>query len=693
MIEPEGMQMAIKVLPVTGEQPDLLSAAIALGDRYTKRLGLLTPPAYRKYADDGGLLVALEGDELVGYALFGLPKRSQYVRLVHLCVAEERRGSGIAGLLIAELRRRQGHRLGIRARCRRDYGLSSMWSGLGFVPKGEGLGRGGDQETLDTWWLDLGHEDLFTEAQSDALLVVTVDYSVFSGLRGTGAERAVEESRALEAGWLADLIELTYTPQLLLDVREIENRDERKHQRNGLSRLRSASPDAAAVSARQQELTTAVSKELPEAPIDGTLRARLRYVAETSCAGLQVLVTRDPELERLADIAWEVARVRVVSPAMVTLHVDELRQAQVYRPADLMGTAFSAEEVTSGSEGELVAFFEQADGDSGTAFAERLKALGADGVLWRRELLRDGDGHPVALYAWAMDGRTLNVAFLRTAAHPLEETLARQLLFMLKRLGRERGAQVVRIADPYLSQAAMSAAGADGFTEDESGFTALIVDLCGPAEAVSEAAGAIAERAGRTTPRLPAQVSPEIASVAERVWWPAKLVDTALPSFIAPVQPRWSTELFNVPAMLVPRDDVIGISREHVYYRSAGHRGESVPGRILWYVSGGTAGQQGKMVIGCSRLDEVVVGDPDTLFSRFEHLGVYGRAEVRAKAEPAGKLMALRFSDTEIFPVQVTHSRLTALAKGLGLPLSLMSLSKISNALFQAVYEEGHRKT
>lgn len=231
---------------------------------------------------------------------------------------------------------------------------------------------------------------------------------------------------------------------------------------------------------------------------------------------------------------------------MVTLHVDELRQAQLYRPADLMGTAFSAEEVASGSEGELVAFFEQADGDSGTAFAERLKALGADGVLWRRELLRDGDGHPVALYAWAMDGRTLNVAFLRTAAHPLEETLARQLLFMLKRLGRERGAQVVRIADPYLSQAAMSAAGADGFTEDESGFTALIVDLCGPAEAVSEAAGAVAARAGRTAPSLLTRCRLRSRAWPSECGGRMKLVDTALPSFIAPVQPRWATELFNV---------------------------------------------------------------------------------------------------------------------------------------------------
>lgn len=685
--------MTINVLPVTGEQPELLAAAIALGNRYTKWLGLLKPPAYRMYADDGGLLVALDGDELVGYALFGLPKRSQHVRLVHLCVAEERRGNGIAGLLIAELRRRQRHRLGIRARCRRDYGLSSKWSGLGFVPKGEGLGRGDDKETLDTWWLDLGHDDLFTEAESDALLVVAIDHTVFSGLRGVGTEQAIEESQALEAGWLADLIEFTYTPQLLLDVREIENREERNHQQAGLPGLREASPDAASVSARQQELITAVTRDLPEVPIDGETRRRLRYVAETSCAGLQVLVTRDPELERLADIAWGAAGVRVVSPAMVTLHVDELHQAQVYRPADLMGTAFSAEEVRVGSEGELVAFFEQADDDSGTDFAERLKALGAGGGLWRRELLRDGEGHPVALYVWAMDGRTLNVAFLRTAGHRLEQTLARQLLFMLKRLGRERGAQVVRIIDPHLSAAAMSAAGADGFTEDEGGFTALIVDLCGPAETVSVMAEEIAARAGRTAPRLDAHASPEVVSVAERVWWPAKLVDTALPSFIAPVKPRWSAELFNDPPMLVLRDDVLGISREHVYYRSPGHRGESVPGRILWYVSEAPAGQPGSMVIGCSRLDEVVIGDPDTLFSRFEHLGVYGRVEVREAAEPTGKVMALRFSDTEIFPAQVTHARLTALAAALGLKFSVMSLSKIDNALFQAVYEEGHRKT
>ena len=73
-------------------QNELIDKAIVLGDRYTKTLGLLTPPAYRKAAEDGGLLVAVEAEEVIGYALFGLPKRSAHIRLAHLCVAEEQRG-------------------------------------------------------------------------------------------------------------------------------------------------------------------------------------------------------------------------------------------------------------------------------------------------------------------------------------------------------------------------------------------------------------------------------------------------------------------------------------------------------------------------------------------------------------------------------------------------------------------------
>ncbi len=84
--------MAIKLVSVLPAQDELIDKAVSLGDRYAKTLGLLTPPAYRKAAEDGGLLVAVEADEVIGYALFGLPKGSAHIRLAHLCVAEEQRG-------------------------------------------------------------------------------------------------------------------------------------------------------------------------------------------------------------------------------------------------------------------------------------------------------------------------------------------------------------------------------------------------------------------------------------------------------------------------------------------------------------------------------------------------------------------------------------------------------------------------
>ncbi len=685
--------MAIRVLPVSETQAELVDAAVALGDRYTKTLGLMTPPAYRKMAEEGGLLAAVEGGVVIGYALFGLPKRSPHVRLAHLCVAEEHRGKGAARLLVEAIRERHPQRLGIKAKCRRDYKLSEMWAGLGFVPRGEVRGRGRRGEILDGWWLDLGHPDLFAGVESDALLVVTVDHGVFAGLRGRVPASDAAEAQALDAGWLSDLVELAFTPQLLQQVRDIADTAERRHQRAALPGLRQITPDAEAVGVRSGELLRAAQEAFPELPVDAALRRCMQYVAETSSAGLQVLATRDPLLARLVDVAWEIAGVRVVSPSVLVMHVDELRQAQVYRPADLMGTEFAVGEVAPGAEDELVAFFEQSGGDRGSAFAERLRSLDGDSVVWRRELLRDGQGRPVALYVWAVDGRTLTVPVLRTAAHRLEETLARQLLFSLKRLARECGARILHITDAHLSSAAKDAAGDDGFFEHDVGIAALLVDVCGLAEEVGAVAHAAAQELGMEVASLHAGLPAEVASVAERAWWPAKITDSMTPSFLVPIEPRWSTELFNVPATLLPRSDALGISREHVYYRSSGHRNESVPARLLWYVSKGAPGQEGQMVVGSSRLDEVLIDTPDALFAKFEHLGVYGRDQVRAAADATGRAMALRFSDTEIFPTPVTLRRLNALAEDLGLPLSLMSLSKISNALFQAVYEEGHRRT
>lgn len=685
--------MSITVVTVPESGGRLLDAAVALGNLHTKTLGLLTPQAYLQSAEVGGLLVALAADEVVGYALFGLPKRKHYVRLTHLCVADEHRGQGIARQLIEAIRAGHGNRLGIRAKCRRNYDLSGMWASLGFVPPGESVGRGHDRETLDTWWLDFGHPDLFTDMQSNALLIVGVDHSVLEGIADRSPDAESREPRIFKAAWLEDETELAYTPQLMLDIRSVTADTVRNQQRSEVARMRKFAPAAEAVAERHRELMDGVRAQNADLSMQPHTGPLLQYVAEASCAGLHVLATCNPDLLALADVAREIGRVKVVRPAVVALHVDELRQAQVYRPADLLGTAFTTGQVAADAEGELTAFFDHSEGEKGSTFEDRLRAFEQDdSVVWRRELLRDGEGRPVALYVWAHDGRTLTVAMLRTAEHPLEQTLARQLLFLLKNLGRECGVETVRITDPFPSPAAAEAAGLDGFFSQDNGLTALLVDVCGTAREVSATANRITNRLKVPSVAFGAGLQTEIASAVERAWWPAKIIDSDIPCFIVPIKPRWSADLFNIPAPLTPRGE-LGISREHVYYRSPGRRGESVPARLLWYVSQDSSGPQGKMAIGCSRLDEVLIDTPDALHSQFEHLGVYGQAEVRKVARGHGAAMALRFSDTELFPAAVTLGRLEALAGDLGQPLSLMSLSKISSELFQAVYEEGHRKT
>jgi hypothetical protein len=58
-----------------------------------------------------------------------------------------------------------------------------------------------------------------------------------------------------------------------------------------------------------------------------------------------------------------------------------------------------------------------------------------------------------------------------------------------------------------------------------------------------------------------------VAAEMERTWWPAKLVDSRLPTYLIPIQQRFAAELLGVPEGLLPRHDTLGLAREHVYHR------------------------------------------------------------------------------------------------------------------------------
>lgn len=205
---------------------------------------------------------------------------------------------------------------------------------------------------------------------------------------------------------------------------------------------------------------------------------------------------------------------------------------------------------------------------------------------------------------------------------------------------------------------------------------------------IDEHAAALASQLGLELPRLQAPLPAAAASAVERAWWPLKITDAELPTFLVPIKPKYAYDLFGVPEGLVARNDRLGLSREHVYYRSARSSGERVPARILWYASTDPTLTLSS-VIACSRFDATVVDGIPELHHRYQHLGVWNLADILKHCEGHDQARAIRFSDTEIFPKFVPLKRLKQLARHQSHTLNVQSVFKISSALFQAIYEEG----
>lgn len=180
-------------------------------------------------------------------------------------------------------------------------------------------------------------------------------------------------------------------------------------------------------------------------------------------------------------------------------------------------------------------------------------------------------------------------------------------------------------------------------------------------------------------------LSPEQIARIERRLWPVKLLDGAMAAYVVSIQPRWANELFGLVDTLFERASLLGLSREHVYYRS--RRGNPpAPARLLWYAS--KQGPDGiGAVVATSQLVEVVTDTPRRLFRRYAHLGVYRLEDIEARAAD-GVASALRFVDTERFPRPVPLDRLRSLG-AVSRTAPLLSPTQVEPRAYGLVYEEG----
>jgi GNAT superfamily N-acetyltransferase/predicted nucleic acid-binding protein len=689
-ISKQGGTQQIDLVYVDWQDEQLLRQVIELGDRNQRTLGFLPHAAFRRAAESRTLLAAVCGGQAVGYALYSLPW--QVVRLSHLCIAESARGQGIARRLVDALSERHADRFGITLRCRNDYAANNMWPLLGFSAQGERRGRGRRGLPLTIWWRDHGHPNLFSSAESIGLLRVAIDVNVFLDLESTSDRHSVAASRALADDWLSDQLELVVTPELMRELGRMPDGQEKSRQHQAAaSNYQRLAVDSSASATLVRHITEQVLKrqaiDLSADPAD---QSDVRHVAEAALAGVTVLATKDERLLKWAVGAFGETGVRVMHPSEVILAVDELARAQAYRPVQLQDTRYRLVPVRSGSEGELLAFLHTSQGEQKAHYLDLIRRVAAGGPQWTRLVLRDPADKPVAFFVTGDTEQELTVPILRIAGAQLEQTVTRQILFRLRNQARRENRSIVRITEPSVATETERILREDGFLRIHDDWVALVVQACADASTVNAVISQAAQQAGLRLQSLQPELSAVIATDVERKMWPVKVTDSLLPTYLVPIKPAWSADLFGIPQAMTPRPNRLGLSCEHVYYRSPTPP-TAAPARVIWYVTDAPRGGVAA-VIGSSRLEETITDTPPVLFQRFRHLGVW-RLDQVTHASKGGKVQGLRFADTEIFPQPIPLRHLKQLAAEHGQSLALRSPQRISPGLFTAIYQKGHRAT
>lgn len=628
-----------------------MSEVFAMGKAGRRFLGPMPNQAFIEYATKNGVIVARAGPSIVGYAMFAITDR--YVRLIHLFVSEDWRGKGVGRLLVDWITTHHADRPGIRVRSALAQGRAAVWAGLGFERHNERPGRSKAGEPLATWWRDHGHPTLFAPQLDQILVRASIDINVLRDIAEPGRTNR-DESLALVTDQMSEFLAIVRTPALDVEIDRLSDE---------VRKVCMTSADGfASVVANEDR------KRQARTAIDAALRAAgsttrqvspedVRYVSEAIGAELDVFVTRDAQLMRALTATAGALGLRILRPEEVVVRIDELVRSAAYRPLSLQQTEFTVQLVPAGHSDRLEALAHPEAGESLAVVQRRIRRLTAAGH--ERFVVTDSSNVVVAGYACRESEGVLEVPFLRVANGPLGHTLARQLLRRLRDHALSSGLTAIRLMDSHTSKAIPAATEEDGYAWDLGTATALVIDAIGTAEEIEHAATRAARAAGvPARPPLRRPISSAVAAELERAWWPAKILDGGLTTWLVPIQPRYSSELLNVPEGLLRRSSSLGLSREHVYYRSPGAARPVAPARVLWYLSKSSIAPAG--IVAASHLSLVLHGEPEDLFSRFEHLGVWTLDQVKAVARN-GLVQALRFSDTEVFAEPVYYHEVVSI--------------------------------
>lgn len=663
-------------------------------------LGFFPEGAFKEYAEKKQIIVALNSaEEFLGYLLFRVTPSRQEASIVHLCVAAEKQGNGVAKALVKELIKITDSLRGISLKCRRDFAANMLWPKLNFSPASESKGRSNNGSTLTRWWYQHKAADLFTSLQledfADKLLVV-IDANIFYDLKN----KSDEESMALKADYLSDSIVICITTELFVEINRQSNEQERQTSRNFASQFHKLVCQLDDF----EEIYNSLKSYLPTNPRPQD-KSDFSHLARALQANAKFFCTRDGNILDKRDELYEKFGISVIRPVNLIIEIDSLYREQEYQPARLAGTLYEIAKVQSGQEDLLVnAFQDYASSESQISLRKLLRSLLISPQETDCLVAWSHSKEPLGLVAYNQgQSNCLSVKLFRVSTtHKLSTTILRYLIGFIMKKALSKKCKLIEIVDLHLNQNAKEALLKDHFFPSNNSWFRFVIPAYTTKEHVLTELTSIDFKAEAVRNKIAdieillssddtLQNSTNIWNL-EAVLWPAKITDSNIPCYILPIRPEWAFHLFDEPFakqdMFGPKID-LALSRESVYYRAAKNSaGISAPARVLWYVSQKNSKHYGSGAIRAqSRLDEIIIGKPKDLFKQFRRLGIYEWEDVfsTAKNNLNNEIMALRFSDTEMLNKPIPWDEVTKKLEAAGIKTQLQSPCKIPESIFFSI--------
>ena len=664
-----------KLTPADLDEVDTLMK----GDRLT--LGFLPAEALQEYLAKGWVIGAKDiRGRLLGYLLYG--SNAKRFRITHLCVSGEYRGKGIAKHLLQTLKDSATTQTFITLNCRRDFPANGMWPKLGFVAIRDRRSRSAASHTLTTWHLDLRPANQMDLGLSQAItsndtLDVVMDAQVFFDLIEEDGGIASEPSQALLSDFLVDSLNLWITDELLNEIdrnKDPERRQASRERAQEFPQVKHSTPAVDEYVSRLREILP-YSKPSDESDI--------RQLAKAASSDVGVFVTRDEVLLKKAKSIEAITNLQMLSPVALIIQIYELLKGDGYEPDRVSGLNLGWHRLTSTYLAGLPLESFLNEGERLGKFKGKFNSLVARPEDYDSELLKAGDNVSAIRILDSSQPEIVKVQLARVSASNDKSLISGFLIAdaIAKAVSSARDMVSVPVSavTPSLVPDLLNM----GFTRCNDEFVRFCFSRCIDREGVLD-------RIAQLSPESRGQYQDITDLELEQYCSPLSLAE-GQEHFLIPVRPGYALSLmdrYQSSVDLFGGDPNTLLRWDNVYYRAKSrHHILKPPARILWYVSG-----KGHMqIIAVSHLDEVVIGPPDELLSRFRRFGVLGRGELykMSKGDKSRELMALKFSRTSTFRSRVPLQEIRQVYEEEGAGFNPISVSRMSRETFQKLFQLG----